>query len=246
MAANCDPGCFLGECDICDHAREYNLPEGTITDISIRNAISNDDVASFSRIVQRYIEERGIEVLKDIYLSNQRYLFNNQNFECLKHIFSRGLSVEVLNRDRCTPLMESIIHYDRLTIVDYLLSIGADPNVEMYSGSTCLYNAIFIWNNFEIAKMLLENGADPNQMINFRTQDKKMTLLHAILRGSKEGRIFFKEESIILLLQYGASIEILDSDGKKPIEVAGLSHKERVQKLVEKYYSPEMKEPDCC
>lgn len=100
-------------------------------------------------------------------------------------------------------------HFGNEDIVRYLLSKGADPNIQSQNGYNVYPIHTAIGSGFDgIAKMLVEAGAEVNVLQALRTSP-----LHL---ASQNGNI----ELIILLLENGASVAIKNEMGKTASDLA--------------------------
>ncbi len=100
-------------------------------------------------------------------------------------------------------------HFGKEDVVRFLLSKGADANIQSQNGYNVYPLHAAISSNFEnIAKMLIEAGAEVNVF-----QASRTSPLHI---ASQNGNI----ELIILLLEHGALVEIKNDMGKTASDLA--------------------------
>nr|AAW25127.1 SJCHGC00537 protein [Schistosoma japonicum] len=117
------------------------------------------------------------------------------------------------------------LHYcaskNRLQLAKQLLGAGAKPDVHDWGGITPLHRAIAT-ENLDIAKLLLDHTAtgdvDNERVVMFSTlvnstDKKRQTPLHY---ACEEGNF----QAVTLLMNYGASTDHEDLDGKTPVDVA--------------------------
>jgi uncharacterized protein len=152
-----------------------------------------------------------------------------------------GRFIEEFLNTGCTPLMRATIANDVET-VRVLLDKGADPNI-VGMGLTPFLIAAGVGNggrrgtglaastsaggavNNEIMDMLLAHGANINakvtgtQTYSMRisrapSSTEGMTALHVAVQTNKTNLVRY-------LIEKGANAEILDNDGKKPIDLVG-------------------------
>ncbi|WP_390556036.1 ankyrin repeat domain-containing protein [Singulisphaera acidiphila] len=135
---------------------------------------------------------------------------------------------------RNTPL-QTAIEFLQVGLVELMLQQGADPNVEVDDGYTCLLSAIESDspNSIPIAAKLIDGGADIH-----RTGINGWTPLHmAAARGHVE--------KVRLLLEAGSHVnQRTEIDGSETplMEAAAMGHPEVVQMLLEYGANPRMRD----
>ncbi len=106
-----------------------------------------------------------------------------------------------------SPLMSAVFqHHQKL--ISLLLEHGANVNHQSKNGETAL--SLAMMTDVEDLKVLLDKGADPNHVNNL----KESTLI----KFAKNS--FGVTDTAELLLQYGARLELKDSDGKTALDIA--------------------------
>lgn len=164
--------------------------------------------------------------------------------ELVRKLMKRGADVNECDGDGRTALMDAIESEHHAT-VEAILDTGEyniDAVDDMYdtalavaceagvSGNAALVQLLLEWNanpnkivaafegplftacrsgNAEIARMLLRRGADENERLDYGFQDDKTPLHEASEYGSRE--------VIHVLLDAGADLDALDSDGRSPL-----------------------------
>jgi len=122
----------------------------------------------------------------------------------VKEELNKGANINSLAGDGLSPLQWCL--GNNTDILEFLLSNGADPNIESVEGATPIMNAVQS-NQKEHLKILIENKADVNR------QDKRgFTALH---RAAEMGHIEIVKE----LLQNGAKKEI-EAEGHTALSLA--------------------------
>lgn len=134
----------------------------------------------------------------------------------VKEELNKGANINSLAGDGLSPLQWCL--GNKTDILEFLLSNGADPNIESVEGATPIMNAVQS-NQMEHLKMLIENKADVNK------QDKRgFTALH---RAAEMGHIEIVKE----LLQNGAKKEI-EAEGHTALSLAkAINNKEIIEML---------------
>lgn len=204
------------------------------------------DIENFKRLVRLLIEEKGIDVLKSIFLLHGIHFILSERSCCLEHLISLGLNFQELNIHSQPILILSVI-FNNLEIVKFLCLNGENPNLEIREGENCLSLSIDTGRGFEIFRTLLKFGANHSFLVYSENEESKVTLFHYILSKYKFGGFPDATEYIVELLKYGADPEQSDNLGRKPIDILeGEKDKSVFSDLIQRYYNPEMKEPDCC
>ena len=87
------------------------------------------------------------------------------------------------------------------SVVEYLLSQGADPNRQTNEGGDPVLAGVAYFNNAKCVRLLLEAGADPNALV----KDTGETALHGCVIGlGKNVTEADRHEVVKLLIEYGA------------------------------------------
>ena len=106
-----------------------------------------------------------------------------------------------------TPIYHAVLNR-KIGMVDQLISLGADVNFKDASHATPLHHAICGQNN-EIVRMLIQNGA----FLEAKTLCDDLTPLHiATIDGL--------DDSVMLLIDLGASVNEVSAHGETPLHFA--------------------------
>lgn len=162
--------------------------------------------------------------------------------KCVEALLDHGAKVDLPDPEGVTPLLLALFnaHFD---VAKYLIEQGADVNRWDWWGRTPLYLAIdynTVPNGgrpdqpspdqaqpIDIARMLLERGANPNPQLKLfppyratgadRGADSMLTIgTTPLLRAAKAQ----DAEAIQLLLDYGAIVDLPNSQGMTPVVAA--------------------------
>jgi ankyrin repeat protein len=129
------------------------------------------------------------------------------NLKKLRNLF-RIMDIDLDN----TGLLCTACSYKQVEIVEFLLEMGANPDVECSGGNTSLHYIVsshasyiddYYDRNYEIVKLLLDYGADPN--------------IPNIL-GNTPIYYVSNPRILILLLNRGADINVINNAGYTPID----------------------------
>ncbi|MEP7354084.1 MAG: ankyrin repeat domain-containing protein [Acidobacteriota bacterium] len=135
-----------------------------------------------------------------------------------------------------TPLFRAIMNND-LELIKVLLAKGADPNINTMGSNAFLQAAgvgvgprptVSTALNKELLDVLIEHKADPNTKVTGSELYSHRVLYMA--PPSNEGTTALHEaarrgqmDMIKYLLDHGADANLLDGDGKKPLDVVGMA-----------------------
>lgn len=221
-----------------------SIANSRIEDERIFEVLKKDDIESFTKIIEKHIQERGNEVLNDIYVGYQRILFSPGNHRCTEYLFHLGIKYDVLSRDFFFPMMFSIAN-SNVELCKYFCILGASLDQRKYRYDNFLYNAFVMQGNIEIGKILLEFGADPNAPIYISSNKEEFYPLLCIIVNDFHSMNIEEFEIIIhLLLQFGADPEAKDHKGRKAIDLVPPEDKETILEIFQEGLSS-IKEPDC-
>ncbi|KAL6553227.1 hypothetical protein OROGR_007069 [Orobanche gracilis] len=179
----------------------------------------------------KYLLEHGAAIPYDRDFRALHFAAENGDFEVMKFLLEKGVSVDLRNAAvQGTPL-SSAAHRSREDVVKFLLERGANPNGHPEDICTPLQTAAEA-GSFACSELLIKAGADPNLVY------RGCNPLHS---AAYDGNV----EIINLLLQAGANPDVThmfdyhvhdDQEGgyksMKPIEIAALQgHNEAVEIL---------------
>jgi ankyrin repeat protein len=136
-----------------------------------------------------------------------------RHFQVAQVLHSNGSSVDSRGYKGVSPL-HSAVFYEDLEMVQVLLDYGVDVNAQDDSGDTPLgfasrYAQQGRFNDPRVVRLLLDHDADTNGTL----EGGELTPLY---QASKLGRT----EIVRVLVEYGASIEVKDKEGRTPLDVA--------------------------
>ena len=141
--------------------------------------------------------------------------------ETLLEIIDYCADVNVIDKIGRTALLRSCIngYMDQMKV---LLEAGADPTIADEEGLSCLNAAIHGHCSKDTLQELLDHGAH----IDVKTEDGANALLYACTKG--------QSESVIILLEAGADVNITTPDGNTILHLAvsGCCSKETLHKTV--------------
>jgi len=128
-------------------------------------------------------------------------------------------------------LLHRAVYHGYLKLIQLLIDIGADVNIRDKDNFTPLHSIIDGNQNnwFECIELLLKNKADVNTKHCWQESGCQETPLITAVRNE----VYI--EVIKLLLEHGADVNIVDSDGDKAINYAYDHNLKDVIKLLEEY-----------
>ena len=134
------------------------------------------------------------------------------NCKVLSQLLLGGAEINKQTTDGLTPLHVAASYGKFPKAVEFLLDMGADPNVADEFGHTPLHSAT-LWRPSNVVKMLLIKGAETDHLAPKLGSEEHGTALHmATKRGLKQ--------QVRLLIDAGAKINIRDHYGKTPLTYA--------------------------
>ncbi len=153
------------------------------------------------------------------YILVQEYVHGKNIHEQIKA--GEQFTVEETQDDVLSQKLFEAVLNNNTELVKELIEGGADVNVDELLDKQLLLIA-FKNDNLEIAKMLIENGANINKYY------KGMAALSTVVISGKINHVK-------LLLDYGAAVNLKDTNGKSPIEYAYQNSYKRIIALLLKY-----------
>jgi hypothetical protein len=141
----------------------------------------------------------------------------NRNIDQATQLLRNGADVNARGHG-WTALMLATLGSD-IELCKLLIEKGADVNAKNYQGITALATA----TNIEICKLLIEAGADVNAKNNSKDP---------ILIGSLLGQNPTIEKGL-LLIKNGADVNVLDYEGRTPLNLALISLIRKIEKAKE-------------
>jgi hypothetical protein len=141
-------------------------------------------------------------------------------------LIKRGAGLNFERKDE-TPLILAIRN-KKTNIAKLLLEAGADPNfAESMYGGTPLRWAVQM-SNVEIVEMLINHY---NVDVNFRPKNG-VTALHTAADFNRDERI------TVMLLAAGSDANVIDEEGRSPLDLAIMGRKPAIAPLLEKATNP--------
>ena len=143
------------------------------------------------------------------------------NKEVLQTIIAHDVNVNATNMSNITALGRSF-RKENIDAINLLLNAGADPNIDLFDGNTCLHYAVRRFWRKEVIQTIINHGANVNA-----TNWNNIT---ALSRACKKRNI----EAINVLLNAGADPNIDDIDGNTCLQdaVSGGCSKEVLQTII--------------
>ncbi|EEB14418.1 ankyrin repeat domain-containing protein, putative [Pediculus humanus corporis] len=127
------------------------------------------------------------------------------SISCLKLLIKRGADVECKDSNGRTPLILSALK-GHARAIEILLKAKADATIQDNSSNTALHYACAM--RYHLSAMILIQNSENNSIVNIPNKQKK-TPLHI---AAKQGLVTVTQ----LLIQKGANILAVDSDGLTP------------------------------
>jgi ankyrin repeat protein len=177
--------------------------------MSLRSYVTNERQRVFAwlednRSWEKDRETKRQQILPTYLLKTKSFLqlaAYNGDIEAVREFLSQGEDANAISdvpsdkehrRYRCTALTAAV-ERNHVSLVEYLLAAGSDPNVNIEHGDTPLVLAVQN-HSLEIAGILLRYGANGEQISSYQELD-------ALQRACYEGNL----DMVYLLLSYGAN-----------------------------------------
>lgn len=141
------------------------------------------------------------------------------NLEKLKELIKQ-YSIDINARDsRGSTLLHHAARHSHPELMKYLLEIGADILAIDNQQRTAFYVAV-LQEKKEVVSVILHETTRVNIRKLFDTKVKGLTVLHIAVKQKCTLPLFMHVHQSNFLLEYGANYEIVDDNGKKPIDLA--------------------------
>jgi hypothetical protein len=144
----------------------------------------------------------------------------------VRELIKRGAGLNFERKDETSLILA--IRDKKTAIAKLLLEAGADPNLaESVNGGTPLRWAVQT-SNVEIVEILINHY---NVDVNFRPKNG-VTALHAAADFNRDERI------TVMLLAAGSDANVIDEEGRSPLDLAIMGRKPAIAPLIEKATNP--------
>jgi len=170
----------------------------------LQNAIHLSDYQSILMLL-----EHGVDINGEDPITNYRplhYAMSVNSLDMIRFLHRNGADLNFTDKDGHNLLFFAGMDKSG-DIVKYLLENGFNPNLEDKSGFTPL-TVLLNGSKFEHAQLLLQHKANPNVLV------EGSSLLGVLAEVSGH------ELDIALCLAYGANPNLIDNEGKTPLEYA--------------------------
>jgi hypothetical protein len=171
-----------------------------------------------------------------VQLDKDKQLFkacHHSNFGEIEALLNRGASVFATDESGCTALLDVADRKGNdangTDIAELLLDFGSEVNALTNYHTTPLHWTCY-HNKQLMSTLLLERGADPNIQ---NTIYGESPLHHACARGPLD--------LALLLIRFGASVYLIDNEGKTPLDKCDVGKLKIGRHIVEKAYVHEQK-----
>ena len=128
------------------------------------------------------------------------------------YLLENGAKVDDGDVQRTTPFLLSCAKPNSEEMIDVLIDFGADINAQNESGENGLNIVLFKAPNNERFENLLKRGVSPN------LQDPLGNTILSYVGDTEKGTLESCVWYIHLLLSYGADLDIVNIDGKRPAD----------------------------
>ncbi|MBF0518649.1 MAG: ankyrin repeat domain-containing protein [Nitrospirae bacterium] len=184
---------------------------------------------AYLHLYNLYIDSENFEGYKPIHLAAA-----NGNIDLIMLLLKHGADVNDYTMwADLTPLICSVL-FEQTTVVEYLLTQGADTEVVDDQGATALVYAVEN-GRYDIVKSLLENNANVNFHTNYADYLGYTPLMIAVEKN--------KNELVLLLLEYGADITAKrEGDDTTVFDIAENNHYSDILQLLIEHASITKKE----
>ncbi|OWF53219.1 protein fem-1 homolog CG6966-like [Mizuhopecten yessoensis] len=132
----------------------------------------------------------------------------SNKLDIAKALIEKGASVHGCSDTKSTAV-RAACYSNNVEMVRYLVEHGADVNIPNKNGATCLMNAI---ECKELCEFLIQSGSNVNAQ---ETGRDRLTALHYAVN-------YQKLDTIKVLLQHGADVNLKTIDGISPVLLAAL------------------------
>jgi ankyrin repeat protein len=150
---------------------------------------------------------------------------NTGDLDSLKLSIKQGADISEVNHNGFDALAAAV-HHGHAHIVNYLLSIGSDPNREVpyryseYGGDTPLILALSENANYEIVQQLISAGVNINHK-----STQGLTALHTAVT-------YIHTSIVKLLLLNGADPNLKNKNGSTALHIAVITHHPEIVELL--------------
>lgn len=199
-------------------------------------------------VLLQYRKRLDIDASADLNVSKwtplQWAIYNHKSMELVKLLVNNGASLQALDHDGDTPLGVAVMYKNHEAVKTLLQEKDCDPTIASRRGRSPLHHAATGHENMEIFQLLVERGADVNQTSKSgigsplqqacQNKNKGLEMIDFLLEKganlhAQSGTLGFvisaaalygTSEIISLLLKRGATVNVEDAMGRKPIHIS--------------------------